>query len=271
MIRRPVPLARLRSALGRSRVVVLSGPRQCGKTTLARELLPADSPNYFDLEDPASLARLDEPMTALAPLKGLVVIDEVPRRPDLFPILRVLVDRQPKAARFLILGRASGDLLRQTSESLAGRMERVTLSGFSLAEVPGRAEESPSRDPQKCRKPGAPFGEPGSHGGGCPPWLGVSGSVAGLARWCQERAGGVMVQWTILVVRCGQGTRPVIVGQRPGPPCGARTAVRRRWPRRTRGRTGGSCRSQPRARREACSHRVSRGVARRNGRHVGGS
>jgi uncharacterized protein len=142
MIRRPVPLGRLRSALRRSRVVVLSGPRQCGKTTLARELLPADSPSYFDLEDPASLARLDEPMTALASLEGLVVIDEVQRRPDLFPILRVLVDRKRKAARFLILGSASGDLLRQTSESLAGRMERVTLSGFSLAEVGARAEEN---------------------------------------------------------------------------------------------------------------------------------
>jgi predicted AAA+ superfamily ATPase len=141
MIQRPVPLARLKSALKRSRVVVLSGPRQCGKTTLARELLPTDSLNYFDLEDPASLARLDEPMTALAGLKGLVVIDEVQRRPDLFPILRVLVDRRQKAARFLILGSASGDLLRQTSESLAGRMERVALSGFSLAEVGGPAEE----------------------------------------------------------------------------------------------------------------------------------
>jgi predicted AAA+ superfamily ATPase len=153
MIRRPAPLLRLKSALRRSRVVVLSGPRQCGKTTLARELLPADSLNYFDLEDPASLARLDQPMTALAVLKGLVVIDEVQRRPDLFPILRVFVDRQPKAARFLILGSASGDLLRQTSESLAGRMERVTLSGFSLAEVPGRAEESPSRDPRNAEGP----------------------------------------------------------------------------------------------------------------------
>jgi predicted AAA+ superfamily ATPase len=141
MIRRPAALRQMRSALRRSRVVVLTGPRQCGKTTLARELLPADSLNYFDLEDPASLARLDEPMTALTGLKGLVVIDEVQRRPDLFPILRVLVDRKKKAARFLILGSASGDLLRQTSESLAGRMERVTLSGFSLAEVGGRAGE----------------------------------------------------------------------------------------------------------------------------------
>jgi predicted AAA+ superfamily ATPase len=80
-------------------------------------------------------------MTALAPLEGLVVIDEVQRRPDLFPILRVLVDRERKTARFLILGSASGDLLRQTSESLAGRMERVALSGFSLAEVGSRHEE----------------------------------------------------------------------------------------------------------------------------------
>ena len=125
----------METALERSPVVVLSGPRQCGKTTLARELLRADSVNYFDLEDPASLARLDEPMTALRPLEGLVVIDEVQRRPDLFPMLRVLADRGPSSARFLILGSASGDLLRQTSESLAGRAERITIGGFSLEEV----------------------------------------------------------------------------------------------------------------------------------------
>jgi hypothetical protein len=125
----------METALERSEVVVLSGPRQCGKTTLARELLRADSVNYFDLEDPASLARLDEPMTALRPLEGLVVIDEVQRRPDLFPILRVLADRRPSPAHFLILGSASGDLLRQTSESLAGRSERITIGGFSLGEV----------------------------------------------------------------------------------------------------------------------------------------
>jgi len=125
----------LETALERSPVVVLSGPRQCGKTTLARELLRADSVNYFDLEDPVSLARLDEPMTALRPLEGLVVIDEVQRRPDLFPFLRVLADRRPSPAHFLILGSASGDLLRQTSESLAGRSERITIGGFSLGEV----------------------------------------------------------------------------------------------------------------------------------------
>lgn len=135
MIARPIILSRLRQALDRSRVVVMSGPRQCGKTTLARELLSPDSVNYFDLEDPASLARLDEPMTALRPLTGLIVIDEIQRRPDLFPVLRVLADRPDDPARFLILGSASGELLRQSSESLAGRVERVHLGGFSLAEV----------------------------------------------------------------------------------------------------------------------------------------
>ncbi|NNL78007.1 MAG: AAA family ATPase, partial [Desulfobacterales bacterium] len=94
MIPRSSILAALNKALARSRVVVLVGPRQSGKTTLARELIEEDSVNYFDLEDPASLARLDEPMTALRPLKGLVVIDEIQRRPDLFPVLRVLSDRR---------------------------------------------------------------------------------------------------------------------------------------------------------------------------------
>jgi predicted AAA+ superfamily ATPase len=92
------------------------------------------------LEDPASLTRLDEPMTALRPLKGLVVIDEVQRRPDLFPVLRVLADRKGAPSRFLILGSASGVLLRQSSESLAGRMEYVTIGGFTLSELNAAAE-----------------------------------------------------------------------------------------------------------------------------------
>ena len=141
MISRKSILETLKKALSRSRVVVLAGPRQCGKTTLARELLDEESVNYFDLEDPSNLARLDEPMTALRPLKGLVVIDEVQRRPDLFPILRVLADRKSSPARFLILGSASGDLLHQTSESLAGRMERVTIGGFSLSELGAQEED----------------------------------------------------------------------------------------------------------------------------------
>jgi len=116
-------------------VVLLTGPRQAGKTTLARELLSDAAPGYFDLEDPVSLARLDEPITALAPLEGLVVIDEVQRRPELFPVLRVLADRPHAPARFLVLGSASGDLLRQSSESLAGRVEHVAVGGFTVADL----------------------------------------------------------------------------------------------------------------------------------------
>ena len=132
----------IRTALGRASVVVLAGPRQCGKTTLARQFLDPDSVNYFDLESPASLARLDEPMTALEPLRGLVVIDEVQLRPELFPVLRVLVDRTPSPARFLVLGSASGGLLRQTSESLAGRTERVLLGGFTANETADHSSDA---------------------------------------------------------------------------------------------------------------------------------
>ena len=139
MIKRTELLSRIHSALRRSRVVALIGPRQSGKTTLARQTVPVDSVRYFDLEDPTSLARLAEPMTALDTLRGVVVIDEVQRRPDLFSILRVLADRQPVRTRFLILGSASPDLLHQSSESLAGRIETIALPGFSLAEVGKRA------------------------------------------------------------------------------------------------------------------------------------
>ena len=130
----------IQSALERSRAVALIGPRQCGKTTMARQFVSSTSINYFDLEDPFSLARLDQPMSTLQDLNGLVVIDEVQRRPDLFPILRVLVDRDPLPARFLILGSASPALLRQSSESLAGRITIVTMSGFSLEEVGKEAQ-----------------------------------------------------------------------------------------------------------------------------------
>ncbi len=135
MIPRPQRLAELRSALKRSQVAALVGPRQSGKTTLARQIVPPESPAYFDLEDPRALARLAEPLTALAPLRGVIVIDEIQRRPDLFPVLRVLADRRPLPARFLILGSASPELLRQSSETLAGRLETITLSGFSLQEL----------------------------------------------------------------------------------------------------------------------------------------
>jgi predicted AAA+ superfamily ATPase len=135
MIERRDWLSQIRRALARSRVVALLGPRQCGKTTLAREIVGPNSPLYFDLEDPTGLARLSEPMTALAPLRGTVVIDEVQRRPELFPILRVLADRKPVRARFLVLGSSSPELLHQASESLAGRIETIALGGLSLDEV----------------------------------------------------------------------------------------------------------------------------------------
>jgi hypothetical protein len=140
IIERPALRQSIERVLQRSRVVALIGPRQCGKTTLARQFVSVQSINYFDLEDPVSLARLDQPMTALQDLGGLVVIDEIQRRPDLFPVLRVLCDRAPLPARFLILGSASPDLLRQSSESLAGRLEIINMTGFSLAEVGASAQ-----------------------------------------------------------------------------------------------------------------------------------
>jgi predicted AAA+ superfamily ATPase len=115
--------------------VALLGPRQCGKTTLARQLAGGSQSTYFDLENPVDLARLSEPITALEHLRGLIVIDEVQRHPDLFPILRVLLDRRPIRARFLILGSASPELLRQSSETLAGRIAIVEMAGFTLEEL----------------------------------------------------------------------------------------------------------------------------------------
>jgi predicted AAA+ superfamily ATPase len=140
VINRYADIALVRAALRRSRVVALLGPRQCGKTTLARQFVASDSLNYFDLEDPQSLARLSEPGIALRPLKKLVVIDEIQRRPELFPLLRVLADRSPLPARFLILGSTSTDLLRQSSETLAGRLETVPLEGFRLSDLGAAAQ-----------------------------------------------------------------------------------------------------------------------------------
>jgi predicted AAA+ superfamily ATPase len=140
VIDRHADIALVRAALRRSRVVALLGPRQCGKTTLARQFVAPDSLNYFDLEDPQSLARLTEPDLALRPLKKLVVIDEIQHRPNLFPLLRVLADRSPLPARFLILGSASPDLLRQSSETLAGRLETVPLEGFRLSDLGASAQ-----------------------------------------------------------------------------------------------------------------------------------
>lgn len=118
-------------------VVAILGPRQVGKTTLARQVVQSwrGSTTVFDLESLEDLALLADPLLTLRPLKGLVVIDEVQRRPDLFPSLRVLADDARGARRFLVLGSASPDLLRQTSETLAGRVAHYELDGFSLGEV----------------------------------------------------------------------------------------------------------------------------------------
>lgn len=135
MIARNGYLERVRTGLGRGPIVALIGPRQCGKTTLARQLMSRGTPGYFDLEDPATAAVLSNPMSALAPLTGLVVVDEAQRAPGLFPVLRVLADRDGQAATFLILGSASPELSRQASESLAGRVEIIEMGGFHLTEL----------------------------------------------------------------------------------------------------------------------------------------
>ena len=133
---RPEYVAAVKRALGRAPVTALLGPRQAGKTTLARAIARERTQcHYFDLEDPGDLQALEQAQTVLGGLRGLVVIDEVQRRPELFPVLRVLADRPPAAARFLVLGSASPELLRQSSESLAGRIEFVELHGFGLNET----------------------------------------------------------------------------------------------------------------------------------------
>ena len=136
-IARPSLNSRVTDALHRSRAVGLVGPRQCGKSTLARHIAKYQSVpvTFFDLEDPTDEARLRDPKLALERLRGLIVIDEVQRRPDLMPTLRVLLDRDPSPARFLLLGSASPQFIRGASESLAGRIEFVEMRGFALDEV----------------------------------------------------------------------------------------------------------------------------------------
>ncbi|MDZ4185660.1 MAG: ATP-binding protein, partial [Desulfuromonadales bacterium] len=124
-----------------NRGVVLLGPRQCGKTTLARLIASQTESTYFDLEDPTDLARLTDPMLTLQSLRGLVILDEIQRRPQWMPALRVLLDRTPQPARFLLLGSASPDIIRGTSESLAGRIAYVDMAGFNLHEI----DEEPMR------------------------------------------------------------------------------------------------------------------------------
>lgn len=131
-------LEKIKSRFNVNPIVAILGPRQCGKTTLARTYIQSKnipSENYFDLEDPIDLIRMENPKTALSLLSGLVVIDEIQRAPEIFPILRVLVDRSNNKLQLLILGSASRELMKQSSETLAGRISYIQLTPFSLFEI----------------------------------------------------------------------------------------------------------------------------------------
>lgn len=123
-------------------VVCLLGARQVGKTTLARQVTRGGSPqNFYDLEDPDQVARLADPTTELRRRSGVIVLDEIQRRPELFPVLRVLADERPRRRRFLVLGSASPPLLKQTSETLAGRIAYQEVGPFNVDEIePARWE-----------------------------------------------------------------------------------------------------------------------------------
>jgi uncharacterized protein len=193
LIERPRHREEVRGLLERHPVVGILGARQVGKTTLAQQLAAGfDGPVHaFDLEDPTDLARLAEPMLALRDLRGLIVLDEVQRRPELFPVLRVLADRAGQPARFLVLGSASPELLRQTSESLAGRIYYHELGGFDLGEVGAAARErlwlrGGFRAPSWPRRtPTARSGAAGSSA------RSLKGTFPGSASACRRRRCGV--------------------------------------------------------------------------------
>ena len=147
MIIRQKLLDQIRYLLAQFRVVVLTGPRQVGKTTLARHFVDIQSANYFDLELPADRRRLDQPVDALRNLTGLVAIDEVQRAPDLFPVLRALVDRSDRKGQFLILGSAAPALLNQVGESLLGRAATLEVPGLGIDETSDEfADETTTSD-----------------------------------------------------------------------------------------------------------------------------
>jgi uncharacterized protein len=140
---RPNLLSRIEHGFQQQPVVLLLGPRQCGKTTLARHYEGRPDIHWFDLENYLHRSRVeDNPMSTLAPLRGRVIIDEVQVLPELFTTLRVLADRPEMPARFLLLGSASPRLVQQTSESLAGRVFRIEMSGFTGGEVGTHHQES---------------------------------------------------------------------------------------------------------------------------------
>ena len=135
LVNRPTDRKAVLEAVARSPVTLLTGPRQAGKSTLARQVITSSARAFYDLEDYRDLARLAEPMLALRDTGETIVIDEAQRAPDLFPALRVLVDENRRPGRFLVLGSASPDLVGLGSESLAGRVTFVPLSGFRLGDV----------------------------------------------------------------------------------------------------------------------------------------
>lgn len=135
ILQRSELISRIESRFRGNPAVMLLGPRQCGKTTLAREFASRHRAEYFDLENPADANRLSQPMVALEDLRGWVVIDEAQLEPRVFPVLRVLTDRRPVSARFLLLGSASPELVQGVSESLAGRVALIPMAGFHLSEV----------------------------------------------------------------------------------------------------------------------------------------
>ena len=135
MVPRPELLERIERAFQVTPIVTLLGPRQCGKTTIARMIAQKNGAAMFDLEDQADNTALANPKLALSGKRGLIIIDEIQHRPELFPALRVLVDRPDNSARFLLLGSASPMLVRGVSETLAGRTSFVDMAGFTLEEV----------------------------------------------------------------------------------------------------------------------------------------
>ena len=135
MIPRPEPIRQIKDSFRVHPITALLGPRQCGKTTLARLIAEQEPSTVFDLENPVDIQRLSAPMQVLRDLSGLVIIDEVQRKPELLELFRVLVDRSGQSARFLLLGSASPHLVKGASESLAGRIGFVDLAGFQFWEV----------------------------------------------------------------------------------------------------------------------------------------
>ncbi len=140
-IKRVKELKLLKERLKENPVVAILGPRQCGKTTLSKQFSRnvSEEVHFFDLEDPRHLARLENPTLALGNLKGFIVIDEIQRKPDLFPVLRVLADKN-SSAKYIILGSASRDLISQSSESLAGRISYIEMGGFSIEHLSAVAD-----------------------------------------------------------------------------------------------------------------------------------